>query len=538
MLAMALVLGAALSGCGSRGEEVTSTTAAAAEENTQSTQTADNLTGMEAEFAEGQAHKGGKLTMGATDAGEFFSPYKQGTLVTYGWAVYEPLAWMSDDGTWTPCLAESWERDDENFTLTVHLRKDVTFSGGEPMTADDVVFSHASRMEYGTASTIGNPTSVEKVDDYTVVFTWPSFSLNYEVWVLGQYIYSQSKFEEKGLDWMLNNMYGTGPYVMDEFIPDVHITFSRNENYWQDVTPPFDEIEWVIYSDNTAMLAAFLNGEIGRCMASNDADRAMLEAAGYVEEVSALTAEMQNLLVPLSTDESDPFYNVDVRRAVYLHGIDWDSMATVCGGMTGFHTDSLGATGMSYYKPEIEQSEYNLELAKQELADAGYPNGFSTKIYANEMSNTMATFLQAELKKLNIEAEIENVDYTVIQGEYLSSKAATTGICCWGLMNSPVNQLDRFIKHMNYTATLGGSAIWTDEIKALWDATPTAMTQEEQDANLYAYVERYVLEDCQIWPAYNTVSGYYYANWVEFGDYANASGGGSGYNPFYIWNVG
>lgn len=119
MLAMALVLGAALSGCGSSGEEVTSTTAAAAEENTQNTQTADNLTGMEAEFAEGQAHKGGKLTMGETgDVGEFFSPYKQGTLVTYGWAVYEPLAWLSSDGTWTPCLAESWERDDENFMLT------------------------------------------------------------------------------------------------------------------------------------------------------------------------------------------------------------------------------------------------------------------------------------------------------------------------------------------------------------------------------------------------------------------------------------
>ena len=52
-------------------------------------------------------------------------------------------------------------------------------------------------------------------------------------------------------------------------------------------------------------------------------------------------------------------------------------------------------TGMSYYKSEIEQSEYNLELAKQELADAGYPNGFSTKIYANEMSNTIPGFVLA-----------------------------------------------------------------------------------------------------------------------------------------------
>lgn len=538
-LAMVLALSTVLTSCGGNKDPKESPAANPNNSSNPSveTQTPTNLTVREAEFAEGQAHKGGKLTMGVSgSAGEFFSPYKQGSLVTYGWAAYEPLAWMSDDGEWTPCLAESWERDDENFTLTVHLRKDVKFSGGEAMTADDVVFSHASRMEYGTASTIGNPTSVEKTDDYTVVFTWPSFSLNYELWVLGQYIYSKTKFEEKGLDWMLNNMYGTGPYVMDRFIPDVSINFSRNPNYWQDVTPPYDEIEWVIYSDATAMLAAFLNGEIGRGQASNDADRAMLSAAGFEEKVTALAAEMQSILVPLSIDENDPFYNVDVRRAVYLHGIDWDTMATTCGGMTGFHTDSLGATGMSYYKPEIEQSKYDLELAKKELAEAGYPNGFSTKIYSHAGSTTIATFLQSELKNLGIEAEVVSVDYSVIQGEYMSGKAAQSGICCWGLMNGATNQLDRFIKHMNYTATCGGSAVWTDEIKALWDATPTSRTQEEQDANLYKYVERYVITDCQIWPAYNTVSGYYYAKWFHVGDYANAAAGGSGLNPFFIWN--
>lgn len=498
----------------------------------------NELTDIEEEFAEGQAHKGGKLTMGyASPAGEFFSPYKQGTLVTYGWAVYEPLAWMYDDGTWEPCIAESWERDDENFTLTVHLRDDVKFSGGEPLTADDVVFSHASRMEYGTASTIGNPVSVEKIDESTVQFKWADFSLNYEMWVLGQYIYSKSKFEEKGLDWILNNMYGTGPYVQTSFIPDVELKFARNENYWKDVTPPYDEIEWILFADSNAMLASFLNGEIGRVTAANDADRMVLAGSGYEEVVSKLATQMQNIFIPLSTNENDPFYDVNVRRAVYLHGIDWDGMAATCGGMTGFHTDSLGNTGMGYYKPEIEQSSYDLELAKKELADAGYPDGFKTKIYSAAMSATAATYLQAELGKLNIEAEIETVDYSVIQSDYISSKAADTGICAWGLVNGATNQLDRFIKHMNYTATCGGSSVWTDEIKELWDKTPVSKTLEEQDENLYNYVERYVITDCQIWPAYNTVSGQYYATWVKFGDHSNTSGAGSGSNPFYIWNI-
>lgn len=543
VLALVMILGTVLTGCGSKQTNAAPTNAP--ENNNAPTIPSHApsepvvLEGKEAEFAEGQAHKGGKLTMGVTAAaaGEFFSPYKQGQLIMYGWAVYEPLAWMYDDGTWEPCLAESWERDDENFTLTVHLRQDVKFSGGEPMTADDVVFSHAKRLEYGTASTIVNPTSIEKVDDYTVKFTWPSFSLNYEIWVLGQYIYSASKFEEKGLDWMLNNMYGTGPYVMDEFVPDVHIQFSRNANYWRDITPPYDEIEWILYADENTVLAAFLNGEIGRTTAANDADRAMLAAAGYEEVVPGTAAEMQNLIIPLSTDESDPFYDVNVRRAVYLHGIDWDSMASTVGGVTGFHTDALGATGMAYYKPSIEQSEYNLELAKQELADAGYPDGFKTKIYSFA-PGTMAIFLQAELAKLGIEAEIETLDYSVVQSEYISSKSATTGLCCWALSNPATNQLDRFIKHMNYTATCGGSSVWTDEIKALWDVTPASKTLEEQNENLYNYVERYVITDCQIWPAYNTVSGYYYATWVCFGDHANTGAAGSGYNPFYIWNIG
>lgn len=538
VLSIVMVLGLFLAGCGSKAPEAEQATEAAKPQTSTEDKVADAapevvLTAREAELAEAQAHKGGTLTMGYTDIRDFFNPYKQGNLVSFGFGVYQPLAYCDDDDVWTPCLAESWERDDENFTLTVHLRKDVTFSGGEAMTADDVVFSHAARLEYGTGSVIGNPVSIEKIDDYTVVFTWDSFSLNYEVWVLGQYIYSKSKFDEKGLDWMMNNMYGTGPYVMEKFIPDVTLELSRNENYWEDITPSYDKLVWNVYADSTALLAAFLNGEIAVCQAGTDADRVMLEAAGYEETFLAKASEAQYYVVPITMDPEDPWSNPDVRRAVYLYGIDWDSMATVCGGATGFHTDSLGATGMTYYDESLEQAEYNPEKAKQLLAEAGYPDGFKTVIYS--MGFPWVAYLQAELLNLGIEADTESVDFSMVQGEYLGGKGPKNGIITWVQVNSPANQMDRFVKHLNSTGTIGGSTTWSDELVALWETTKTSKTMEEQNANLLAYVEELVLNQCMVWPVYNTTSGNYYQDYVTFGYYYNATGGGSGSNPFFMW---
>lgn len=535
VLTTVMVLGMVLTGCGSNGAANQAETTQATKNETQSTVAQGSKhSSREAELAEASAHKGGTLTMGYTAIGGFFNPYKQGNLVSYGFGVYQPLAYCDDDDVWTPCLAESWERDDEKHTLTVYLRKDVTFSGGEPMTADDVVFSNAARLKYGTGSVIGNPISIKKIDDYTVVFTWDSFSLNYELWVLGQYVYSKAKFEEKGLDWMMNNMYGTGPYVMDKFIPDVILKTSRNKKYWGDKTPAYDEMIWNVYSDTNAILAAFLNGEIAMCQASNDADRAMLAAAGYKEVFPAKASELQHYVVPITLDANTPWKNDAVRRAVYLHGIDWNSMATTCGGVTAFHTDSLGATGMSYYNKSLEKSQYDVKLAKQMLADAGYPNGFKTTIYSIGMP--WVPYLQAELHKLGIEADIVNADFSMIQGEYLSGKGPKSGLITWVQSNSPSNQLDRFIKHMNPTGTVGGSTTWSTDLKDLWNITKGSKTQQEQNANLLAYVGKIVDENCIIWPVYNTKNGYYYQKDVTFGYYYNATTGGSGSNPYFVWS--
>lgn len=480
---------------------------------------------------------GGEMVFSTSDVmGDFFSPYQQGSLSAYGWPAYETLAVERTDHRWDPCLAESWERDDENYTLTIHLVQDAVFSDGSPFTAEDVVFSLGSRAEYGTDSTIGSPVSVEATDDHTVVVTWDSFSLNYERWILSQFMFSKKAFDEKGLDWMLNNMMGTGPYVLDEFIPDASMTFIRNENYWREA-PPVDSIKFLYIPDPTTVMASFMNGECDRILVSDPQIVDQLASAGYKAAlVTSGSAEAQYLAIPLSVDESDPLYSQEVRQAIFEYGIDWQTMAVSLGGSLGYHTDAVGMDAMTYYDPSLEKSSYDLEKAKQMLAEAGYADGFKTTIYTSAPFTAQATVMQSELLKLGIEAECEFVDYSLVQSDYISAKAAKNGICITCLYFPDTPQTDRFVKHINPDATYGASSTcWTDEIRELWKAVSSARTQEEEDESLRVYVDNYVHDMAQIWPMYNTRSIIFVQEWAHFTDDAMING--ACLDPAQIWTT-
>lgn len=141
-------------------------------------------------------HQGGTVSAGlGRNPGDFFTPYNAGVVNSYGWAALEPLAWRKSDGNFYPVLAESWEMNNEDNTLTIKLRDGITFSNGDSLNAEDVVFTHTVRNEFGTQTAIGSPTKIEALDELTVQFTWEDFGLNYEQMVLPQYIYSKETYE-------------------------------------------------------------------------------------------------------------------------------------------------------------------------------------------------------------------------------------------------------------------------------------------------------------------------------------------------------
>ncbi len=481
------------------------------------------------------AKQGGKLVSSiGNNPTEFFDPYKQGNLNTYGWAVYEPLAYDQAKNVYEPCLAESWELDKDTNTMILHIRHGVTFSNGDTLDADDVVFSLTCRKEYGTYGLIGSPSVVEKVDDYTVKIVWDEFSLNFETWILPQYIYSKETFEEKGLDWMLNNMVGTGPYVMDEYIPDVRLSFVRNDSYWREEKPAPDSIEWVVISDTTANLAAFLGGEIDYVdHISDPVQIAQLKEAGYEPVQPPVGAGIQEIAMPISNNPDDPLANKDVRVALFKYGVNWEDMGKTINGPDATHTNAIGYTMLPYYDESLEKSSYDVEKAKQMLADAGYENGFETTIYCTDRGAANATYLQDAFSKLNITCNVEVADYTQINGEYIAGKAATSGIVLSGWMFWSSNQIDILSKFLSPDGVVNGITAFTDEQKEIWNKVVTATSLEEQNQYLYQFVDSYVNDTAMIWPSFNVTQYMFYQPWCHYEDAAYCAMAGR--NPMHIW---
>ena len=445
------------------------------------------------------------------------------------------MAQLKADGQWHPLLAESWEVDADNFSLTIKLREGITFHNGDTLDADDVVFTLQSRLDYGTGSAIGNPVSVEKVDAMTVKVTWASFSLDYERWVLKEYVYSKTAVEENGLDWILNNMVGTGPYVMEEFIPDVHLKFKRSENYWKEITSGPDTITIKYYPEETTSLAAFMNGEISAFSTTVDTSILQLEGAGYVGNSNYNTNNITHYYAQILTEDTNhPLAKAEVRQALYVHGIDWNYVADAASGGLGYHTAAIGSDRMAYYKKDLERTSYDVDKAKQMLADAGYPNGFDTVIYIWPGLEKVATLIQSDLEKIGVTSTVETVDASVVW-DYMCGyvDGVTSGIFPEYISYDSSFQTDRFVKFNCPEGAVADHTTWSDEGKALWEAVKTAKTDAEQNEALYNFVEYYEYTDCTYWSVYNVEGKMYYQDTVHFSDMAPIVG--AGYDPLEIW---
>lgn len=543
----ALCLTMAAAGCGSTesqnapagesGQKETSVnteqTAAAQAETVDATNTGSN------NYAEGSERtQGGELNNVTSMFTGFFQPQSQTTAMEVCWPALESLAYQTADGEWHPRLAESWEVDRENaHTVTIHLKQGISFDNGDPFDADDVVFTYMSRFDYGTQSNIGAPASVEKVDDYTVVVTYDAFSLDYESWLLPQFMYSKETFDEKGEDWMINNIVGTGPYKMKEYIPDESLSFVRNDNYWGE-PGNVDTLSFRLIQDSTAQTAAFLNGEIDRIVANSPTVYKLLTDNGYTPVISKAAVGQQNSIVPITMNPDDPLSKKEVRQAIYQFGIDWDVMAETLGGGTFYHTDAYALPENTYYTEDLEfTAGADYEKCKSMIADAGYPDGFSTSIYygSNSIGGTaasIATFVQAELAKCGITVECVPVDGTVLSSEYWAGKSVDSGMIVSGLYYTPLQTL-RLNQTDGPTGAHRAVTTWSDEILQKFDEVNAATSQEEQDRLMREFVTMFVQEECIYWPAINGRTPEFYQSWCHYSE--NARIGNAGFDSHEIW---
>jgi peptide/nickel transport system substrate-binding protein len=169
-----------------------------------------------------------------------------------------------------PWIAASWEESEDHLVYTFHLRKDVTFSDGQPLTAHDVKFSF---------DTLKNPEvdapharnyfesvdSCEVVDDYTVRYTCnkPYFLhlvMLGSLEILPKHIYEKGDFNKDHL----RTPVGSGPYVLEKWETGQRILLARSANYWNAAQRPawFDKHVFTIITDDNAAFQVLMRGDL------------------------------------------------------------------------------------------------------------------------------------------------------------------------------------------------------------------------------------------------------------------------------------
>ncbi|WFP52202.1 peptide-binding protein [Methylomonas sp. EFPC3] len=181
-----------------------------------------------------------------------------------------------DTLAWEGLIAKSWTVSEDGLTIAFELRDDVAFSDGQPLTADDVVFSFNFIMTEAIQAPrerayLQKIQSVKAEGKYRVVFTYkePYFealSLAGGMNILPKHFYEPYLKEPQKFNESKGLLLGSGPFKLADpksWTPDQgNVELVRNERYWGDVQPAYNRILWKIIQNDSARLTTYRNGDI------------------------------------------------------------------------------------------------------------------------------------------------------------------------------------------------------------------------------------------------------------------------------------
>jgi peptide/nickel transport system substrate-binding protein len=352
----------------------------------------------------------------------------------------ETLARYDETGNLVPLLAEKWTLDDKTKTLTINLRKGVKFHDGTPFNATACKWNidqyiTAKRQEVASVA------SVDIVDDYTVKLnlkTWDNTIISLLVLPSG-FMISPASFEKNGKDWCIKNPIGTGPFKFVSWDRDIKQVFAKNPDYWQKGKPYLDRVEFITIADPLVQLASLQKGEIDVLWSTLAKDVAPLLQQGTFNVAnlkSGLGSAMRGL-VGDSGHASSPFSKLQVRQAVSC-AIDRDAINKGIFYGYGIVSNQLSIPGTVNYNPNLTNLPFNPAKAKSLLAEAGYPNGFSTKIYCRNDATSVSlyTAVQGMLSNVGINASIEALALAK-QDQMAKDQGWTDGLMQFGVKVDP-----------------------------------------------------------------------------------------------------
>jgi peptide/nickel transport system substrate-binding protein len=371
--------------------------------------------------------RGGTLIAARAADATGIDPHKQTAFASFRMLelIYDPLFAFDKDLKIVPNLAESWKFSDDAKTLTVTLRKNVKFHTGNPMTSEDVKFSFERILDEKTGaaarSTFAGIDKMDTPDPYTIVFNLKAPNAA----ILSAMTNPNSAIIDKkavtgGADPAKVDV-GTGAFMIDKWDPDRTFTMKANKDFWLPGLPRLDAIEWRTIPDESSILAGLRAKTLDWAFINDPRVAIRAGAGGSTLNISRAPALAYHVL---QLNAKRPmFTDVRVRQAIAC-AIDrqevLDTASLGEGEVTGPATPPFYRANLNdlfCYKKDVDK-------AKQLLADAKVTNlKFKIMAATGEPPTAVAEAqnIQAQLKKIGIETEIETLELGVYVDRWLKA---------------------------------------------------------------------------------------------------------------------
>jgi peptide/nickel transport system substrate-binding protein len=330
--------------------------------------------------------------------------------------IMEPLYTVSKDGkSVEPWLATSYTLSPDKKTYTFKLRPGVKFSNGQPMTSADVKFSiDAARVEdQGWGFLDIAIKDIEAPDPETVVihtkYPWSPFLADIALFANG--IIPKDYGGETKKEFYTHPI-GTGPFMWDHWDKGNELVLKKNPNYWQKGKPYLDSVTWrTVGDDNTRELQL-------------EGGQAQVDEFPPFQTVTKLqnTPGVKMTLFPstrtdymMMNERYAPLADVHVRRAISL-AIDRDSIIKSVLFTHGEPANSFMPPQVPFYDANSPGLQFNMDQAKQEMAQSKYPNGFTVEMLLGKGTadeHSIGQIIQQELQKHGIKVTFKQVDPSI-----------------------------------------------------------------------------------------------------------------------------
>lgn len=344
------------------------------------------------------------------DSGTLYPLGVTGGFVSVLYAFYEPLYDTLPDGSRVWILATALDRVSD-LQYTLKIREGVTFSNGNPLTAEDVLFSMqkcAENPQFALNVKVVDFEKTKVVDDYTIDLWYTEYNASQEPGLASMFVMDKESFDESVL---ARTPIGTGPYLLEDYVTNSHVKCKAREDYWQGA-PKIKNLEFKVINESAQMVNALETGDI-------DVSYVGISEVDYIESLGynvRLTNSGYNYVTLFSMREGGPLASKEARWAI-SHAIDRQAIVDVVYEGLSSVPRYPSSESMADFEERFANMHdtytigYNPDRAKS-LAEQTGLTSQTLRLITNgsQEQNTIAEIIQANLLDIGVKAEIVNYD--------------------------------------------------------------------------------------------------------------------------------